>query len=91
MLEPYEDYVKQFNKAAIELLEIAPTVKSVDALPDEEAELAFVTKFRELLRLKNILTSFSDFDDADLMLEPQKIEDYKGKYLDLHDKVKRES
>ena len=91
LLEPYEDYVKQFNKAAVELLEIAPTVKSVDALPDEDAELAFVTKFRELLRLKNILTSFSDFEDADLALEAQKFEDYKGKYLDLHDKVKSDT
>lgn len=91
LLEPYEDYVKQFNKAALELLEIAPTVKSVDVLPDENAELAFVTKFRELLRIKNILTSFSDFDDADLAIEAQKFEDYKGKYLDLHDKVKSDS
>ena len=91
LLEPYEDYVKQFNKASLELLELTPTVKSVDALPDEEAQLAFVTKFRELLRLKNILTTFADFSDADLMLEPQKFEDFKSKYLDLHDKVKKES
>jgi type I restriction enzyme R subunit len=90
LLAPYEDYVKQFNKAAVELLVIAPTVKSVDALPDENAELAFVTKFRELLRIKNILTTFADFDGADLTLEPQKFEDYKSKYLDIHDKVKKE-
>ena len=91
LLEPYEDYVKQFNDATLELLKIAPTVKSVDALPDENAELAFVTAFRELLRIKNVLTSFADFDEADLALEPQKFEDYKGKYLDVHDKVKEQS
>lgn len=90
LLAPYEDYVEQFNKATEELLSIAPTVKSVDALPDENAELAFVTKFRELLRIKNILTTFADFDEADLVLEPQKFEDYKSKYLDIHDKVKKE-
>lgn len=90
LLEPYEDYVKQFNKATLELLELVPTVKSVDALPDEKAQLAFVTKFRELLRLKNILTTFADFSNDDLTLEPQKFEDYKSKYLDLHDKVKKE-
>ncbi|MDO8262013.1 MAG: type I restriction endonuclease subunit R [Gallionella sp.] len=89
LLEPYEDYVKQFNAATVELLKIAPTVKSVDALPDEKAELAFVIRFRELLRIKNILTTFADFDEADLTLEPQKFEDYKSKYLDLHDKVKK--
>lgn len=90
LLEPYEDYVKQFNEATVELLKIVPTVKSVDALPDENAQLAFVTKFRELMRVKNILTTFADFDEEDLALEPQKFEDYKSKYLDVHDKVKSE-
>lgn len=91
LVEPYEDYVKQFNEATEALLAIAPTIASVDALPDENAELAFVTKFRELLRIKNILTTFADFDDADLALEPQQFEDYKSKYLDVHDKVKKQS
>lgn len=90
LLEPYDDYVKKFNEAALALLELTPTVKSVDALPDEKAQLAFVTKFRELLRLKNILTTFADFTESDLALEAQKFEDYKSKYLDLHDKVKKE-
>lgn len=90
LLEPYEDYVKQFNEATEALLAIAPTVSSVDDLPDENAELAFVTAFRELLRIKNVLTSFADFDEADLALESQKFEDYKSKYLDVHDKVKKQ-
>lgn len=88
LLEPYDDYVKKFNQASIELLTLAPTVNSVDALPDEKAQLAFITKFRELMRLKNVLSTFAEFKDADLALEPQKFEDYKSKYLDLHDKVK---
>ena len=87
LLEPYEDYVAQFNEATAALLEIAPTVGSVDGLPDEKAELEFVTKFRELLRIKNVLTSFSDFKDDDLTLPPQDFEDYKSKYLDVYDKV----
>ena len=91
LIEPYEDYVKKFNDATIELLKITPTVKSVDALPDENAELAFVIRFRELLRLKNILTTFADFNEADLALEPQRFDDYKSKYLDMHDKVKLQS
>ncbi|SEG03810.1 type I restriction endonuclease subunit R [Nitrosomonas ureae] len=89
LLEPYNNYVEKFNKATEELLAIAPTVASVDVLPDEKAELAFVTKFRELLRIKNILTTFADFDPANLNLEPQQFEDYKSKYLDIHDKVKK--
>lgn len=90
LLEPYEDYVTKFNAVSQELLAIAPTVQSVDALPDEEAQLAFVTKFRELLRIKNILNTFADYQDFDLSIEAQTFEDYKSKYLDLHDKVKKD-
>jgi type I restriction enzyme R subunit len=87
LLEPYEDYVTQFNEATEALLTLVPTVASVDALPDENAELEFVIKFRELLRIKNILTTFADFKDEDLSLPAQAFEDYKSKYLDVHDKV----
>jgi type I restriction enzyme R subunit len=90
LLEPYEDYVTQFNEATAALLEIVPTVASVDSLPDENAELEFVTQFRELLRIKNVLTSFSDFKEDDLTLPVQEFEDYKSKYLDIHDKVKKQ-
>ncbi len=88
LVEPYEDYVKQFNNATEALLTLVPTVASVDALADENAELEFVIKFRELLRIKNILTTFADFKDEDLSLPAQAFEDYKSKYLDVHDKVK---
>jgi type I restriction enzyme R subunit len=88
LIEPYEDYVKQFNNATEALLTLVPTVASVDALADENAELEFVIKFRELLRIKNILTTFADFKDEDLSLPAQAFEDYKSKYLDVHDKVK---
>lgn len=91
LVEPYEIYVAQFNEATEKLLAIAPTVQSVDDLPDENAELAFVKAFRELLRVKNILTTFADFKDEDLNLPEQSFDDYKSKYLDVHDKVKKQT
>jgi len=36
----------------------------VDGLPDEEAQLAFVTVFRDVMLLKNILKSVSNFNYA---------------------------
>ncbi len=89
LLEPYEDYVANFNKVTEELLSLTPTVSSVDDLPDENAELAFVTKFREMLRLKNVITSFSDYKPEDLGISEQSFEDYKSKYLDIYDKVNK--
>jgi type I restriction enzyme R subunit len=70
------------------LLQIAPTVKSVDDLISEEDKLKFVQAFRELMRLKNILTSYSDFNWDDLPMNEQSFEDYKSKYLDIYDKVR---
>jgi len=91
IIAPYEEFVKKFNTAYIELLKIAPTVNSVNDLPDENAELAFIQAFRELMRLKNILTTFVDFKWGDLSMTDQQFEDYKSKYLDLYEKSKRDS
>ncbi|TAF62182.1 MAG: type I restriction endonuclease subunit R, partial [Flavobacterium sp.] len=88
IMEPYEDYVKKHNEAFTKLQHIAPTVDSVNDLQTENDELAFVQAFRELMRTKNILSSFADFKWEDLSIEEQTFEDYKSKYLDLHDKVK---
>jgi type I restriction enzyme R subunit len=88
IMKPYDDYVKKFNEAFIAMLKITPTVNSVNELETEEDELEFIKAFRELMRIKNILTSFSDFNWPDLAMLEQQFEDYKSKYLDLYDKVK---
>ena len=88
IMEPYEDYIKLFNLAYAELLEIAPTVDSVNGFVTEEQELEFVTAFRELMRLKNKLITFTEFSFDNLQMEEQTFEDYKSKYLDLYDKTK---
>lgn len=88
IMKPYEDYIKKFNEAFLKLLEITPTVETVDNLASEEDELAFIKAFREVMRLKNTINSFADFDWEDLAMDAQQFEDYKSKYLDLHDKVK---
>lgn len=90
LLKPYEDYVTQFNEVTKKLLALTPSVQSVDDLPDENAQLEFVRHFRDLLRLKNVLTTFADFKETDLELDEQTFEDYKSKYLDIYDSVKRE-
>ncbi|MGO2357355.1 MAG: type I restriction endonuclease subunit R [Mesonia sp.] len=88
IMKPYEDYIKKFNEAFINLLKVTPTVKSVDDLVSEEDELEFIKAFREVMRLKNTMNSFADFNWEDLAMDAQQFEDYKSKYLDLHDKVK---
>ncbi len=88
IMKPYEDYVKKFNEGFVELIKITPTVNSVNDLKSEDDELEFIKAFRELMRIKNILTAFADFKWEDLAMAEQLFEDYKSKYLDLYDKVK---
>jgi len=70
--------------------QLAPTVDSANDLRSEEEEFEFVKAFRELLRLKNVLSGFADFDENEIGIDPQEFEDYKGKYLDIHDKVRND-
>ncbi len=88
-LEPYEDYVAKFDEALEKLRVTAATPQDVNNLVGEEAELEFVTIFRELLRLKNVLVSFADFEFGDTHITQQVFEDYKSKYLDIYDKVSK--
>jgi type I restriction enzyme R subunit len=91
IMKPYEDYVSKFNEAFIELLKITPTVNSVNSLISEDDELEFIKAFRALMRIKNAMSTFADFKWEDLAMTEQLFEDYKSKYLDLHDKVKQEN
>ena len=88
LVPPYESIVRKFSEAFSELLKVAPTVKSVDDLPSEVEELAFIQAFRELMRIKNALGSFVEFTWDDIPMSEQAFENYKSKYLDLYDKVK---
>jgi len=88
IIPPYEAIAKKFDDALLNLLHITPTYQSVDELLGEEKELEFVQAFRKLLRAKNVLESYVDFDWDDLEIDEQTFDNYKSKYLDLYDKVK---
>jgi len=87
-IDPYEVQVTKFNQAYKELMAIAPTVDSVNDLVTEEDELAFAKAFREIMRLKNILSSFIEFTFDDTYMAEQEFADYTSKYLDLYDKIR---
>ena len=90
-MQPYEEYLNNFGTAYDRLQKIAPTVDSVDDLLTEEDESEFVKSFRAILRVQNVLSSFSDFSFSDLEMTHQEFNDYKSKYLDLYEKVKRDN
>lgn len=91
IMKPYEEYAQKFNEAFINLLKITPTVNSVNELVSEEDELEFIKAFRELMRLKNTMTTFANFDWEDLAMQEQLFNDYRSKYLDLWQKTKHDN
>lgn len=88
LIAPYGDYLAQFNEAVKVLRSIAPDPESVNDLKSEDDKLAFVKAFRNLMRLKNVLRSFTEFDEGDLDVSAQEFEDYSSKYQDIGDAVK---
>lgn len=90
ILPPYEAVAKKFDEALENLLQITPSYQSVDDLLSEEDEAAFIQAFRQLMRAKNVLESYTDFDWEDLDMSAQEFEDYKSKYLDLYEKVRQD-
>ncbi|WP_194768125.1 type I restriction endonuclease subunit R [Tamlana sp. I1] len=91
VIAPYEEQIKKFNEAYKVLMSIAPTVDSVNDLVTENDELEFAKAFREIMRLKNILSSFVEFTFDDTYMKDQEFADYTSKYLDLYDKIKTNS
>jgi len=89
LLPSVEVIAEKFDEALKNMLAIAPTYQSVDDLVSEEDELAFIQAFRALLRVKNVLASYTDFSWAVLGIDEQTFENYKSKYLDLYEKVKQ--
>lgn len=90
-MKSYEEYLNDFTKQQIAMQKIAATPQDVDGLFGEEQKLEFVHAFRELIRIKNILVTFSDFSFNDLDIKEQTYENYASKYLDIYDQVRSDS
>lgn len=56
----------------------------------EKAEKDFIVLFGNILRLRNILSTFDEFTEETAMLLSIDFQDYTGIYNDLHDKYRRD-
>jgi type I restriction enzyme R subunit len=80
LLRPYGEYFDEYAQAAQELLS--------DFLPgdlpaSEEAQQRFISIFNKILRLRNILVSFDDFNGNEVLTAAQ-LQDYQSTYLELY-------
>lgn len=87
LMKSYEEYLQEFNKLVEEFKKLVPTANSVDSLEGEEQKREFVEKYRNILRLMNRLSTFTEFTYDHLDLKEQEYLDYNSKYLDIYNSV----
>lgn len=90
LMKSYEEYLEEFNKYIEEMKEIAPDLTAIDEFESEEEKAEFIKRFRNIMRTLTKLNVFTEFKFEDLSIEEQEFEDYKSKYLDIHDSIKNE-
>lgn len=81
LLRNYQYYYDEYSKL----------VKKLKAFPDpiisENQKKEFIRLFGNILRLRNILSSFDEFEGKDLLTE-REFQDYQSIYLDLYQEFK---
>jgi type I restriction enzyme R subunit len=86
LLKPYAEYYAAYEATVFALLEACPPGEEPFG---EAAEKQFVQLFGQILRLRNILTSFDEFE-GDTLLTPKQLQNYQSIYLGLHEKNKQD-
>lgn len=93
IMSPYPDLKKQFNDKIKQLKEQTPTPDAVDDLVREEEQLQFLQTFREVIRMKNALKTFPDYDDdlkaGKLEINEDDLVDFESKYKDKYNDIQR--
>ncbi len=84
ILAPFKDFYRDYERKVEDLKEFYPAGKLIAS---EKAQVGFVKLYGEILKLENILISFDEFQDKQLITERES-QDYKSMYLDLHDDFK---
>lgn len=61
-----------------------------ERITGEKAQKEFIALFGAVLRMRNLLTAFDDFEGKEILSE-RDLQDYLGRYQDLRDEWKREA
>lgn len=86
LLKPYAEYMAEYRDRLAQLYDRFPLGQ---VILGEEAEKAFVRLFGTILRLRNVLSSFDDFE-ADDPMPARDEQDYRSVYTDLYQKWRKD-
>ena len=90
LLKTYEEYYNGYDEKGhhkpgyVELMaDLTQGFPLGEAILGEENQKRFIKLFGAILRLRNILTSFDDFEGNEI-LAPRELQDYQSIYIDLY-------
>ncbi|MFP5341324.1 MAG: type I restriction endonuclease subunit R [Candidatus Limnocylindria bacterium] len=86
LLRPFTEYFAEYQGKVEELVSLYPLGVPIVG---ETAQKGFIALFGAILRLRNILASFDDFDGNEI-LAPREMQDYQSVYLDLYAEFRSE-
>ncbi|MCR5613498.1 MAG: type I restriction endonuclease subunit R [Treponema sp.] len=82
-----DKYHKGYKELVDELLTKFPLTDFMQATFGEEKKKEFVMLYGAILRMRNILTTFDQFD-GDTLLKINDLQDYQSHYIDIHDELR---
>ena len=87
----FTDEKDKYHKGYTELVDELLTKFPLDGFKNnvilEESKKEFVMLFGAILRMRNILTTFDQFE-GDTLLEINDLQDYQSHYIDIHDEIR---
>ena len=85
--EAFEVVKKEYADIAKDFLAKYPDTAAVDALKTEPEKRDFILAFRELIKKHAEIQIYEDYseDDPELGISEQQYNDFRSKYLDIHD------
>ena len=88
LLRPYGEYLSTYLEIVEQLRIDFPL--PIGSIASEKEQKRFIDLMGQILRLRNILTSFDDFEGDDT-IAPRELEDYRSVYLDLYHEARERS
>lgn len=83
-MRPYQEYLQDYFE---ELSQFRSSFQPGELIISESAQHEFVKSFGTILRLRNILTSFDEFENDDVLSEGD-FADYRSTYVDLYHELR---
>ena len=85
LLKPYKEYLEEYLE---KIGELRARFEPGQMIASEAEQKEFIRQFGKILRLRNILASFDDFGDDDVISEAE-FQDYRSVYVDLYTEMRR--